>query len=76
MRGYEIGGKYAADPIGSESRGKNRERRKSSKDPGALTPTESHRKAEFLQQFRRSGEGPGAGSAEFKENYERTFGHK
>lgn len=57
-RGYGVGEKYAADPIGSnESRGKNRERRKHKLDGPTLTPTESHIKNNLMRQFMRNPEG-------------------
>lgn len=50
-RGFEMGGRFHQDPIGSEkARGKSAHRRKSGRDPG-LTPTENARKAKFLKQF-------------------------
>jgi hypothetical protein len=64
-RGYELGGKFANDPVGSDvGRGKNRELRKSSRDGNSLTPTEQHKKNELMRQFMRTGEGGGGGNKE------------
>lgn len=73
----EAGGKFREDPIHSNlPRGKNRERRKHRNDGPTLTPTEQHIKNGLMNQFRRTGEGPGGNSQAFKDNYEATFGHK
>lgn len=74
-RGHEIGGKYREDPVGSEApRGKNREQRKHRNDGPSWTPTEQHIKNNLMRQFMRTGEGPGAPSRAFRDNYDRTFG--
>jgi hypothetical protein len=50
MKSHRVDG----DPIGSEKpRGKSRHRRKSGRDPGALTPTEQHQKNNLMKQFCR-----------------------
>lgn len=50
------------DPIGSErARGKDRSERRGRYDPG-LTPSEKRVKGELMNQFRRTGEGPGGRS--------------
>ncbi len=50
-KGYEMGGRFSQDPIGSETRGKNRERRKHKNDGPTLTPTEAHIKSNLMKQF-------------------------
>lgn len=51
-RGYDIGGRYSADPIGSDApRGKDRSQRKSGRDGPSWTPTESRRRDTLLRQF-------------------------
>ncbi len=73
----EAGGKFREDPINSNvPRGKNREQRKHRNDGPSWTPTEQHIKNNLMQQFRRTGEGPGGNTQAFKDNYEATFGHK
>ncbi len=63
-KGYELGGKYAHDPIGSDQpRGKNREQRKSAHDGPSWTPTEQHIKNGLMRQFMRTGEGGGMGNS-------------
>lgn len=49
--GHEMGGRYREDPVGAESRGKNRERRKHRNDGPTLTPTEKHMKDGLMKQF-------------------------
>lgn len=67
-KGYDAGGKYSQDPIGSEKpRGKDCSERRSSRDPG-LTPTEQHRKNNLMRQFMRTGEGGGSGNTEAYRN--------
>ncbi len=62
-KGFELGGKYANDPIGSEKpRGKDTYRRKSARDPG-LTPTEQRQKNELMRQFMTNPEGGGIGNS-------------
>lgn len=63
-RGFEFGGRYANDPIGSDKpRGKSNYRRKSGRDPG-LTPTEQHQKNELMRQFMKNPEGGGIGNTD------------
>lgn len=63
-RGYDVGGRYSQDPVGSdESRGKNRERRKHKLDGPTLTPTEAHIKNSLMRQFMRNPEGEPVGEA-------------
>lgn len=67
-RGFEMGGKYAHDPIGSEhARGKDAFRRKSGRDLG-FTPSELHQKAELMRQFMKNPEGPGGNSMAYQES--------
>ncbi len=69
-RGYEVGGKFSQDPIGSErSRGKSRSQRKHRNDPG-WTPTELHVKNQLMRQFMKNPEGPGGASETYKRNYD------
>ncbi len=57
-KGFGVGEKYSADPIGSDKpRGKNRERRKHKLDGPTLTPTESHIKNNLMRQFMKNAEG-------------------
>lgn len=52
--GFEYGGRYKDDPIGSDKpRGKNREQRKHRNDGATLTPTEQHIKNNLMKQFCR-----------------------
>lgn len=71
-RGYEIGGRYKDDPIGSEGpRGKSRGQRKSGRDGPNWTPTEQREKNQLMRQFMRFGSGAGAGvSAAYREGYD------
>ncbi len=65
-KGWGVGQRYSQDPIGSDApRGKNREKRKHRNDPG-LTPTEQHIKNNLMNQFRRTGEGPGGHSEAYR----------
>lgn len=65
-KGWGVGQRYAEDPIGSDApRGKNREERRHRNDPG-LTPTEQHIKNRLMNQFRRTGEGPGGNSEAYR----------
>lgn len=50
-RGYDIGGRYSQDPIGSQGE-KSLSQRKSSRDFG-LTPTEKFQKNQLMKQFCR-----------------------
>lgn len=63
--GFEAGGRYSANPIGSEH--KSTEQRKASRDPG-LTPTELHRKSNLMRQFMKNPEGGGVGNSEAYRN--------
>lgn len=57
--GYEIGGRYREDPIGSRlERGRSRSlsQQKSGRDLG-LTPSEQRQKAVLMRQFMRNPEG-------------------
>ena len=74
MADHDIGGKYRENPAGPDKRGKARSQRKHREDGPTLTPTESRTKDRLMNQFRRTGEGPGAPSAEFRANYDRAFG--
>lgn len=75
-KGYDVGGRYSQDPIGSEKpRGKATGRRLHRNDPG-WTPTELHRKNELMRQFMRNPEGPGGNTNAFKANYADVFGHE
>ena len=48
------------DPIGSDKpKGKSNAKRMGRYD-GSFTPTEQRKKNKLMQQFRRTGEGPGA----------------
>lgn len=50
--GFELGGKYSNDPIGSErSRGKHRYQRKSKLDGPSWTPTEQRHRNQLMKQF-------------------------
>ncbi len=70
-RGYEMGGKFSSDPIGSDApRGKNRERRKHRNDGNTLTPTENHIKQNLMRQFMKNPEGGGIGNSESYRNSE------
>jgi hypothetical protein len=70
-KGYELGGKYSADPIGSDApKGKSCAQRKASKDGPTLTGSEQRLKNELMRQFMRTGEGPGGVSAAFRDNYD------
>ena len=69
--GYEYGGRYSQDPIGSQkSRGKSRSQRKHRNDGPSWTPTEQHRRNELMRQFMRNPEGSGGASATFRERYD------
>lgn len=73
-RGYDVGGRYSQDPIGSDApRGKDTSRRKHRNDPG-FTPTELHQKAQLMRQFCK-GDGEKGASAAYVDNYRATFGH-
>lgn len=62
--------RHKEDPTGAERpRGKDRSRRKAGHDPG-LTPTERTIKAALMNQFRRTGEGPGGVSDAFRDGYD------
>lgn len=62
--GYELGGRYSADPIGSEtSRGKDCSKRLSSKDGPHWTPTEQHQKNQLMRQFLKRDGSQGASEA-------------
>lgn len=62
--------RHPEDPHGSERpRGKDRSQRKSGRDPG-LTPTEKVIKARLMNQFRRTGEGPGGNSEAYRQRYD------
>jgi hypothetical protein len=61
-KGFGYGGKYSADPIGSA--GASTSQRKASRDPG-LTPSERYTKSKLMNQFRRTGEGPGGNSVAY-----------
>lgn len=75
-RGYEQGGRYSADPIGSDKpRGKATGQRKAGRDGPNWTPTELHRRNQLMRQFMRTGEGGGGNSNAFKDNYADVFGH-
>ncbi len=71
-RGFEIGGKYSADPIGSDkARGKSRYQRKAARDGNTLTPTEQRQKNQLMKQFMKDPECGGLGrSQQFIENYD------
>lgn len=70
-RGYELGGKYCQDPIGSDKpRGKASSQRKHRNDGPSWTPTELHRRNELMRQFMRNPEGPGGASSAYKDNYD------
>lgn len=67
----EAGDKYRNDPIGSQApRGKERSQRKGKLDGPHWTPTERTIKANLMNQFRRTGEGPGAPSQSFRDNFD------
>jgi len=56
-RGYGIGERFSADPIGShEPRGKDTSQRKHRNDPG-WTPTESKLREQSLRQFMKNPSG-------------------
>lgn len=59
------------NPAGPDKRGKNRSRRKHREDGNTMTPTEQHTKDRLMRQFMRTGEGPGAPSAQFRVNYDK-----
>lgn len=62
-RGYDVGGKYSQDPIGSDQpRGKDTSRRKHRNDPG-WTPTELHQRNALMRQFMKNPEGEQVGEA-------------
>lgn len=66
-KGHEIGGKNKEDPTGSvRPRGKSREKRAHRLDGPTLTPTEQHIKNGLMNQFRRTGEGPGGNSEAYR----------
>lgn len=66
-KGYEMGGKYRDDPIGSDKpRGKSSQRRKHRNDGPTLTPSERHKKNGLMRQFMRTGEGPGGNTPEYR----------
>jgi hypothetical protein len=66
----EAGGAHREDPINShQPRGKDRSERRHRNDPG-LTGTERTIKATLMNQFRRTGEGPGAPSQAFRDNFD------
>lgn len=76
-KGYEAGGKYSQDPIGSDKpRGKATGRRKHRNDGPNWTPTEQHRRNELMRQFMRTGEGGGGTSSAYRSNYADVFGHE
>lgn len=65
MKGYGVGDRYSADPVGSHvPRGKARSQRKASRDGPTLTPTEQHRKNNLMRQFMVNPEGGGTGNSE------------
>ena len=76
-RGYELGGRHAADPINSHKpRGKARNQRKAAKDGPNWTGTELRKREAFLKQFCKNKEGPGGNSEAYKDNYADVFGHE
>ena len=67
-KGYELGGKHANDPIGSEKpRGKDAFERRGRFDSGR-TPTEKVQKARLMRQFMRTKEGDGGNSVLWRES--------
>ena len=67
-KGFEVGGKYREDPVGSwESRGKETSRRKHSRDMG-FTPSEVRLKNQLMRQFMKHGDGPGGNSQAWRES--------
>lgn len=74
-RGYELGGKHAHDPIGSDQgRGGESYQRKSGRDPG-FTPTEQRQKAQLMKQFCKL-EGPAGNSEAYRTSWKRMFGRR
>lgn len=70
-KGWGVGEKFANDPIGSDApRGKDCSARKSSRDGPTLTGSEQRLKNSLMQQFRRTGEGPGGVSEAFRAGFD------
>jgi len=64
----EAGDNRREDPIGSEApRGKDRSQRKHRNDGPSWTGSEQALKNRLMNQFRRTGEGPGAPSRAYRE---------
>lgn len=66
--GFELGGRYRENPVGSE--GRSASQRKSGRDPG-WTPSEVRLKSQLMKQFQRRGKGAGDGNtAAFRAGYD------
>lgn len=68
--GWEQGGRYSSDPIGSQhtvGRSRSLGQTKSGRDPG-LTRTEKHLKNGLMRQFMVNPEGGGIGNSEAYRN--------
>lgn len=64
-KGYDLGGKYSQDPIGSDApKGKDCGRRLSSRDGKPFTPSEQRLKNQLMRQFIK-GDGPKGNSAAY-----------
>lgn len=66
-KGFDFGGKYSQDPIGSEkARGKDTSQRKHRLDGTSWTPSERYLKDKLMRQFMRTGEGDGGVSEAYR----------